>query len=108
MLVVGIRRLWDTDDYVGREMRYTAKVDEKGRLSVPRRIRELAGWANGERVSVTVEGHDLRVSPARDQAARLRGFVRRLEPDRDLVAEVIAERREEAAREEASEAHHVA
>ena len=93
---------------MGHVVRYTGKVDEKGRLSLPRRVREVVGWAKGERVSVLVEGHDLRVSSAREEAERLRGFVRHLEPNRDLAAELIAERREEAALESASaEAHRV-
>ena len=80
-------------------MRYVGKVDDKGRLSLPKRVRELMGWSKGECLSVFAEGSSLRVSSARNEAERLRGFLKYKHQDRDLAAELIEERREEAARE---------
>ena len=101
--LVGIYQLWDDSDQ--REiMRYVGKVDDKGRLSVPKQARELVGWTKGAWVSVFVEGSSLRVSSPREEAERLRGFVKHVHAGRDLAAELIEERREEAARENAASA----
>lgn len=85
-------------------MRYVSKVDDKGRLSLPKKVRDVLGWHKGDCVAIAVEGHNLRLSGAREEAERLRGFVKHVDPDRDLVAELLEERRTEADRESAASA----
>ena len=85
-----------------RTQRYTIALGERGRLVLPARLRRDLDLHPGDRLIVTVDGEGgFRIVPAREQARRLCGLYRDLAPRRSLADELIAERREEARREDA-------
>jgi AbrB family looped-hinge helix DNA binding protein len=79
--------------------RFTAHVGERGRLVVPAAVRRRLQLAPGDLLVIEEEEDRFVVRKAADVAHGFRGYLRELEPDRDLAAELIAERREEAERE---------
>jgi AbrB family looped-hinge helix DNA binding protein len=80
---------------------YTIALGERGRLVLPARLRQRLALQPGDRLIVTVDAEGgFRVVSAREQARRLRGLYRDLAPDRSLADELMAERREEARRED--------
>jgi AbrB family looped-hinge helix DNA binding protein len=82
--------------------RYTIALGERGRLVLPAQLRRRLDLHPGDRLIVTVEPEGgFRVVTAREQARRLLGLYRDLAPGRSLAHELIAERREEARREDA-------
>jgi AbrB family looped-hinge helix DNA binding protein len=82
--------------------RYAVALGERGRLVLPAQLRRRLDLHPGDRLILTVEPEgDLRVVTARAQARRLLGLYRDLAPGRSLADELIAERREEARREDA-------
>ena len=81
---------------------FTLALGERGRLVLPARLRRQLGLHPGDRLIVTVDAEGgFRVISAREQARRLRGLYKELAPGRSLADELIAERREEARREDA-------
>jgi AbrB family looped-hinge helix DNA binding protein len=84
------------------EDHYMIALGDRGRLVLPARLRRRLDLKPGDRLIVTVDDSGgFRVVSAREQARKLRGLYRDLAPGRSLVDELIAERREEARREEA-------
>ncbi|HZS86720.1 MAG TPA: AbrB/MazE/SpoVT family DNA-binding domain-containing protein [Chloroflexota bacterium] len=84
-----------------RTDRYTVALGERGRLVLPARLRQRLDLHPGDRLIVTVDAEGgFRVVSAREQARRLCGLYRDLAPERSLADELIAERREEARRED--------
>lgn len=82
---------------------YTISLGERGRLVLPARLRQRLDLQPGDRLIVTVDAEGgFRVVSAREQARRLRGLYRDLAPAYSLADALIAERREEARREDAS------
>ena len=82
--------------------RYIITLGERGRLVLPAPLRRRLDLHPGDRLIVTVVAQgDLRVVSAREQAGRLCGIYQDLAPGRSLADELIAERREEARREDA-------
>ena len=82
---------------------YTITLSDRGRLVLPARLRQRLDLQPGDRLIVTVEPDGgFRVVSARELARRLWGLYRDLAPGRSLADELIAERREEARREDAS------
>ena len=80
---------------------YTIALGERGRLVLPAQLRQRLDLRPGDRLIATVDGEGgIRMVPARDLARQLRGLYAERAPDRSLVDELIAERREEATREE--------
>lgn len=81
--------------------RYAVTLGERGRLVLPAAIRRRLQLHSGDRLILTA-GSDgtLRIVSAREQARRLRGVFGDLAPGRPLVEELIAERRQEARRED--------
>jgi len=77
-----------------------AKINAQGRLVIPADCREAAGMKPGAEVLIEVVGPgELRLRTRQQAVRRAQAIVaRRRAKDRDLVAELIAERREEAAR----------
>ena len=94
--------LWDKEASVHKEARaktYGVQLDARGRLVLPADVRDRLGLPDGARLMLTVDDeHVLRVEPMLDVARRLRGFART--PGRLLSDELVAERRQEAARED--------
>ena len=81
---------------------FTVTLGERGRLVLPVRLRRQLGLQPGDRLVITVDTEgSFRAITARELAQRLRGFYRDLAPGRTLADELIAERRDEARREEA-------
>jgi AbrB family looped-hinge helix DNA binding protein len=79
--------------------RVKAHIGERGRLVVPAAVRRRMRLAQGDLVVIEETEDSLVVRKAADLALGLRGYLRDVEPGRDLAAELIAERREEAERE---------
>ena len=78
-------------------------TDDDGSLVLPAALRKCLDLRPGDRLILMVDDEGgFRVISARELAKRLCGMYRDLEPGRSLVDELIAERREEARREEES------
>ena len=76
------------------------KIGEGGRLVVPARFRKELGLKPGDDVILVLEDGEVRITTVKQAIRRAQQIVRRYVPeDRDLVSELIKERREEAARE---------
>ncbi|HEY5208286.1 MAG TPA: AbrB/MazE/SpoVT family DNA-binding domain-containing protein [Stellaceae bacterium] len=78
-----------------------AKINNQGRIVLPAECREAAGMAPGAEVMVEVVGvGELRLRTKAEAIRKAQAIVARYIPkDRDLVSELIVERRKEAARE---------
>lgn len=82
---------------------FSISLGERGRLVLPATLRRRLKLQPGDRLIATLDTEGgLRLVPARELARRLNGIYRDLAPGRSLVDELIAERREEARREELS------
>jgi bifunctional DNA-binding transcriptional regulator/antitoxin component of YhaV-PrlF toxin-antitoxin module len=76
-------------------------LGDRGRLVLPAELRHAARLEEGDLLSATLEADGVRLT-SRPQAARVgRGMFAHLAPERDLVAEFIAERRAYLSRESA-------
>jgi AbrB family looped-hinge helix DNA binding protein len=82
------------------------RMSESGRLSIPAKQRKQLGLEEGGMVVTRVENGELRIRPVRAVLAEVQEKVSRLlaaagiKPGTRLSEELVAERREEAAREE--------
>jgi AbrB family looped-hinge helix DNA binding protein len=78
-----------------------ARINKQGRIVIPAECRKAAGIGPEEEVLVEAIGEgEIRLLTKRQAVKRAQEIVARHVPnDRDLVAELIAERRGEAARE---------
>jgi bifunctional DNA-binding transcriptional regulator/antitoxin component of YhaV-PrlF toxin-antitoxin module len=86
----------DTED------RYVVALDERGGLVLPTALRQRLNLRSGDQLLITVDtSGGFRAISAHDQARQLCGLYRELVPGRSLADELIAERREEARREDA-------
>jgi len=76
-----------------------AKINEQGRIVIPADCREAAGMRPGTEVLVEVVGRgELRLRTKASAARKAREIVAKHIGRRDLVSELIAERRREASR----------
>lgn len=74
-----------------------AKVTNGGRIVIPAKIREELNIKIGENVMLKIEDNELRVTTSQEALRRLQKLVRQhVSPDRSIVDEFLAERREEA------------
>lgn len=86
---------------MSHEERYAVAVGERGRVVLPAALRQQLGIQPGDRLILTVESDGgFHAVTARELAHQAFGMYRQLAPGRSLVDELIAERREEARREE--------
>ena len=76
------------------------KIGRQGRIVIPAEIREELGLQEGERLNARVEDDRLVLESRLAALERLRRRFREGTRGRDPVAELIAERRAEARREE--------
>ncbi len=78
-----------------------ARLNDQGRLVIPAECREAAGMKPGVEVLIEVVGEgELRLRTKQQAIRKAQAIVaKRIGKNRDLVAELIAERRKEAARE---------
>ncbi len=68
---------------------------------IPAAIRGELGLQEGDRLAIRVDRGRLVLAPDRAKVERLRGMFRDLAPEGGVVDELLAERREEARREDA-------
>jgi AbrB family looped-hinge helix DNA binding protein len=78
---------------------YVLQLDERGRLVLPKAVRELLQLQSGEKLMASIKGGILKITPIRDQIAKARGILAKVNSKRCLSDELIAERRKEALRE---------
>ncbi|MBA2376851.1 MAG: AbrB/MazE/SpoVT family DNA-binding domain-containing protein [Rubrobacter sp.] len=84
-----------------KEETYTLTVGDRGRLVLPASVRRDLGLKKGDRISLIVRPDgEMKLVSWREAARRARGMYAHLAPGRSLVDELIAERREEARRED--------
>lgn len=89
--------MWHTVDM--SHVRYTVQLGERGRLVLPAPLRRELGLEEGAHLVLELEGNSVRLVSARDVVDGARGLLADEESERDLVDELLAERRDEAARE---------
>ena len=76
------------------------KIGEGGRVVIPAKYRKALDLKPGDDVILVLEDQEVRITTVKQAIRRAQQIVRRYVPeDRDLVSELIKERREEAARE---------
>jgi AbrB family looped-hinge helix DNA binding protein len=77
-----------------------AKINQQGRVVIPAECRAAAGIKPGDELLIEAIGEgELRLRTRRQALKEAQAIVARYGSGRDLVAELIAERREEAGRE---------
>lgn len=82
--------------------RYEVPLQENGRMILPRELRDALGVGKGDRVVLQRTGDRIELTTARLSRARAQARVRARFPDAtSVVDEFLAERREEARRENA-------
>ena len=80
-----------------------ARLSEGGRIVIPAEFREALGLAVGDEVRLRLDDGEIRIFTLDHAIRRAQELVRRYVPEGvSLVDELIAERRAEAAREEAA------
>jgi AbrB family looped-hinge helix DNA binding protein len=86
--------------YVMDGNRVKTRINENGRIVIPAEIREELGIRAGDELVLTLEGGVLQIEPQRNRIKRVQESLQRLIPaQRVLSDELVADRREEAARE---------
>lgn len=89
---------------VNESLSYAVALGDRGRLVLPADLRRRLSLQTGDRLILTVESDGVvRVITARELARRGYGLFKGVDPERSLVDELIAERREEARREDLDE-----
>lgn len=78
---------------------FFVQLGERGRIVLPAPVRRALHLGPGSRLLVEVEGESVKLTDTAVVAARGRGLFRD-DSGRDRAAELIAERREEARRED--------
>ena len=81
-------------------MSFRTKVGQGGRIVLPARLRQAAGFAVGDEIIVRLEDGSVRLLTQEESVKRAQAIIRRfIPPGRLLSEELIAERRAEAERE---------
>jgi AbrB family looped-hinge helix DNA binding protein len=75
------------------------RLGAQGRTVIPAKLRRALGLSDGDELVAWLEGDRLVIRSKESVAKDLRGSYKHVGPDRDLAAELIAERRAEAASE---------
>lgn len=78
---------------------YVVRLGERGRLVLPAELRRRAGLREGELLVAVYRDGVLRLASRRELARAGRGMFAHVGPGRDLIGELLAERQEEARRE---------
>jgi AbrB family looped-hinge helix DNA binding protein len=78
---------------------HSVKITQGGRMVLPAQVRKSMNLVDGEMVVLEVEGTALRVIPLRDRLAHAQATAAAFFGDRPIVDEFLAERRQEAVRE---------
>ena len=82
--------------------RHLVRIAQGGRVVIPAEFRKALGVGIGDEMVIELQGDELRLRSRQDAIKRVQAIVRKHIPDenRSLADELIAERREETAREE--------
>lgn len=76
---------------------YAVQVGAKGRILLPAKVRSRMDLKEGDRLVLTIEADgSLRLVSLRQQARKLRGYLKDVQPERSLSEELIQDRRKEA------------
>lgn len=75
---------------------YAIRLGDRGRLVLPAEVRRALELEPGDELVARLDGDGVRLVSRRSLARELRGTLRQIAPDRDLVAELLAERHAEA------------
>jgi len=78
---------------------YAVRLGERGRLVLPAEVRRALGLSAGDELVARLDGDGIRIVSRRQLARQARGLLRATGEQRDLVAELLTERRQEAAQE---------
>jgi len=75
---------------------YIIDIETEGRLTLPQEIQQILNWESGDRLILTLEDSGkLQLVSLKQQVKKLRGLLKDKSPDRNLVDELIQERRQE-------------
>ena len=77
--------------------KYTLQLEAEGRLTIPDSVRQRLGLEKGDRFILSIaEDNTISIVSLREKVRKIRGILKDKSPDRNLVDELIQERREEA------------
>jgi bifunctional DNA-binding transcriptional regulator/antitoxin component of YhaV-PrlF toxin-antitoxin module len=75
---------------------YILDIEPEGRLTLPQEIQQILNLESGDRLILALEDSGkLQLVSLKQQVKKLRGFLKDKSPDRNLVDELIQERRQE-------------
>ena len=75
---------------------YILDIEPEGRLTLPQEIQQILNWESGDRLILTLEDSGkLQLVSLKQKVKKLRGLLKDKSPDRNLVDELIQERRQE-------------
>ena len=75
---------------------YILDIELEGRLTFPQEIQQILNLESGDRLILTLEDNGtLQLVSLKNQVKKLRGLLKDKSPDRNLVDELIQERRQE-------------
>ena len=75
---------------------YMLQLDDRGRIVLPKTIRELLRLQPKEKLMASIRGGTLKITPIKAQITKARGMLAKISPKRCLSDELIADRRKEA------------
>jgi AbrB family looped-hinge helix DNA binding protein len=75
---------------------YRVRLGDRGRLVLPAELRRKAGLREGDELVALFDGGVVHLATRRQLARAGRGMFAEVAPGRDLVRELLTERREEA------------
>lgn len=75
------------------------RLQEGGKLVIPATYRKALNLSQGEELVLRIQNNELRIAPASQALGRARSLVKKHVRRKTLAAELIAERRKQAARE---------
>lgn len=78
---------------------FALRLGDRGRLVLPAEVRRALGFSAGDELVARLDGDGVRIVSRRQLARQARGLLKTSEGQRDLVAELLAERRQEVAQE---------
>ncbi|MGH2691109.1 MAG: AbrB/MazE/SpoVT family DNA-binding domain-containing protein [Actinomycetota bacterium] len=87
------------DSRMAHKDQYVVRLGDRGRLVLPAELRRLAGLREGEELVAVYRDGVLRLASRRELARAGRGMFAHVGSGRDLIGELLAERRQEARRE---------
>jgi AbrB family looped-hinge helix DNA binding protein len=82
------------------ELQARVLVGEKGRIVIPVEMREALGIEEGDKVTLQVEDHELRISTIRGRIRRVQERAARYVKPGTLVSDELSAERREAAKHE--------